>query len=427
MTSGSSVDGGDYTLGGDVPPKASADARGRPLAPCGCLLRVPPPPAPTKPPFVCSPENVPKLEAWFLERYAASTFNKCVHQPLPMMQGAEPMRLLLKDGAVPVAIHKPAVIPAHWQDQVRDEIERDIQLGVLERVPHNTPVTWCSRMHVVTKKSGEPRRVIDFRAVNAASRRQTHYVEPPFAQARGVPPKTWRYTSDAWNGYHSVPVDPRDRHVTTFITPWGRLWYTGGPQGHVVTGDAFNSWYDGVIRDLPRKRKCVDDVCGWADTLKQLFWDTVGFLEVTGYHGIIQNPKKFVWGRSELEFVGFWLTKDGIRPTDETCQAIRDFPRPTDITGIRSWFGLVEQVSFSFSKTALMEPFRQLLKPKSDYVWTEELQLSFERAKKEIVGLVASGVKSFVLGNWLCLVTDWSRTGMGYILWMNQLTLAGFH
>ncbi len=101
----------------------------------------------------------------------------------------------------------------------------------------------------------------------------------------------------------------------------------------------------------------MDDVCGWADTLKQLFWDTVGFLEITGHHGIIQNPKKIVWGRAELEFVGFWLTRDGIRPTDETCQAIRDFPRPTDITGIRSWFGLVEQVSFSFSKTALMEPF----------------------------------------------------------------------
>ena len=78
------------------------------------------------------------------------------------------MRLLLKEDATPVAIHKPATIPAHWQEQVRAEIERDIKLGVLERVPHITPVTWCSRMHVVAEKTGEPRRVIDFRAVNAA-------------------------------------------------------------------------------------------------------------------------------------------------------------------------------------------------------------------------------------------------------------------
>ena len=185
------------------------------------------------------------------------------------------MRLLVKEDAVPHAVHKPATIPAHWQQKVRDDIERDIRLGVLERVPQNTPVTWCSRMHVVAKKNGEPRRVVDMRHVNAASKRQTHYVEPPFSQARSVPAGTKRFTSDAWNGYHSVPVDPRDRHVTTFITPWGRLWCTGGPQGHVVTGDAFYHWYDMVIRDLPRKKNCVDDVVGWAQSLQQLFEDTV--------------------------------------------------------------------------------------------------------------------------------------------------------
>merc|ERR1711864_59780 len=113
---------------------------------------------------------------------------------------------------------------------------------------------------------------------------------------------------------------------------------------------------------------------------------SVEFLEVTGRHGIIQNPGKFVWGRRELEFVGFWLTADGIKPTEDTCKAIWDFPRPTDITGVRSWFGLVEQVSFAFSKTALMEPFRVLLKPKSEFLWTEPMQHAFDRAKTEISG-----------------------------------------
>ena len=132
--------------------------------------------------------------------------------------------------------------------------------------------------------------------MNAAAERQTHYVEPPFEQARGIPPGTWRFSSDAWNGYHSVPLDERDRHVTTFITPWGRLRYKGGPQGQVVTGDAFNAWYDYVIRDLRNKKKCVDDVAGWATSLQELFVDTCEFLEVAGKHGIIQNADKFVWG-----------------------------------------------------------------------------------------------------------------------------------
>ena len=83
--------------------------------------------------------------------------------------------------------------------------------------------------------------------------------------------------------------------------------------------------------------------------MRQLFFDTAEFLTVTGSHGIVQNAKKFKWGRRELENVGFWVMEDGVRPSDETLTAIREFPRPTDITGIRSWYGLVEQVSYAFA------------------------------------------------------------------------------
>ena len=59
--------------------------------------------------------------------------------------------------------------------------------------------------------------------------------------------------------------------------------------------------------------------------------------------------------------------------------------RPTNITDICSFFGLVEQVSFAFSKTAVMAPFRELLSLKSEFAWTADLQVAFEEAKKVIV------------------------------------------
>ena len=66
-------------------------------------------------------------------------------------------------------------------------------------------------------------------------------------------------------------------------------------------------------------------------------------------------------GTTELEFERFWLTEDVVRPTEETLKAIKEFPSPTDIRGLRSWFRLVEQVAFVLSKTTLMEPFQGLL------------------------------------------------------------------
>ena len=165
-------------------------------------------------------------------------------------------------------------------------------------------------MHVVGKKTGEPRRVVDLRAVNAATSRQTHATEPPFRQVSSVPPHTWRFSSDAWNGYHSIPININDRHVTTFLTPWGRMRYLVAPQGSVSSGDSYTYWYDMVIRTLKNLKKCMDDVLGWASSLAELFFNMVNFLYLTNSHGIIQNTAKFKWGRRQIEYLRFWLTKD---------------------------------------------------------------------------------------------------------------------
>ena len=45
-------------------------------------------------------------------------------------------------------------------------------------------------------------------------------------------------------------------------------------------------------------------------------------------------------------------------------EAVREFGRPKDFSGVRSFFGLIEQVFFAISKTEVMAPFRQLLSPK---------------------------------------------------------------
>ena len=85
----------------------------------------------------------------------------------------------------------------------------------------------------------------------------------------------------------------------------------------------------------------------------------------------------------ELEFCGYILKEDGIAPAPDTIAAIREFPRPTNLTGIRSLFGLMEQVSFAFSKTTFLEPFRNLLSNKEDFKWNQDLQNCFEMLEKK--------------------------------------------
>ena len=97
-------------------------------------------------------------------------------------------------------------------------LEKDVCLGVLERVPENTPTTWCSRMCVVPKKNGSPHHTVNCHAVNHAAPRQTHHVVPPFLQAAGVPAGLYKTCLDDWEGYHSIPITEEDHHITTFVT-----------------------------------------------------------------------------------------------------------------------------------------------------------------------------------------------------------------
>ena len=389
---------------------------------CNCPTRTLPPPVPSHCPFPPTLENVGRLENWIRDKYKASSFNTCQNQPLPLMSGTPPLELFINKDARPVACHKPSQIPIHFKDQVEKELRRDVKLGVLEEVPPNTPTTWCSRMVIQTKKSGKPRRVIDLQPVNKCAVRQTYSGGSPFEIVSEVPPNTFRTTMDAWNGYHSVPIKEEDRDVTTFITPWGRFRYRTTPQGFLAAQDGYNHRFDLITRDFEHKRRCVDDSIIWGDTIEEIFLRTCEYLSLTGNAGIIMNPEKFVFGRKKLEFIGFELTEEGIEPSKEILKSIKNFPKLKNLPGIRSWFGLVEQVSWAFSKTEVMSPIRHLLSPNVEFNWDDEIDRAFEASKDMIIEAIKKGVRTFDPAKTTCLATDWCTEGIGFCLLQKTCT-----
>ena len=81
------------------------------------------------------------------------------------MTGA-PVRIQFKEGAQPRAVHTPIPVPHHWKKRVKQDIDRDVRLGIIEPVPQGTPTEWCSRMVVAAKKDGSPRRTLDLQELN---------------------------------------------------------------------------------------------------------------------------------------------------------------------------------------------------------------------------------------------------------------------
>ena len=273
---------------------------------CSCPKRPDePPPLPTSlpPGLKAIPEHVPALKQWILDYYGASSFNTCEHQPLRMMQG-EPMRLHIDPDAKPLAVHKPALVPIHYQEQVFKDLVRDIRLQVLEKVGTNIPTKWCSRMVIAAKADGKPRRTVDFQHLNRHSVRQTHHVQTPFHLADRVPQNTFKTVTDAWNGYHSVPIHPEDRDPTTFITPWGRYRYRVAPQGFLASGDVYNQKFDAIIAEFPNKVKCVDDTLMWSSSIQDAFFQLCKWCDLTYRGGITLNPRKTQFAEETVDFAG---------------------------------------------------------------------------------------------------------------------------
>jgi hypothetical protein len=136
---------------------------------------------------------------------------------------------------------------------------------VLEKVPVNTPSTWCSRMVVCVKKLGKARRTVDFKAVNRAA---------------SIPSSCLHYAKEGKddNGYHSCPIDERDRHVTTFLTLWGCYRYQTTPQGFSAAGDGYWQRYNLITSEVQNVKRCVDDSCLWEDTIEEQFLATCRYL-----------------------------------------------------------------------------------------------------------------------------------------------------
>jgi len=150
---------------------------------------------------------------------------------------------------------------------------------------------------------------------------------------------------EAWNGYHFVALHPEDRHLITFITPWGRYCYKTAPQRYITSGDAYTRHYDEIVAHVPNKTKCIDNALIWSSSITESFLQAQDWLDICDRHRITLNPSKFRFAMESVKFAGFEITSEIVHPCRKYTKAIYNFHTPTSLRDVRSWFGLINQVA----------------------------------------------------------------------------------
>ncbi|XP_076044716.1 uncharacterized protein LOC143027329 [Oratosquilla oratoria] len=304
-------------------------------------------------------------------------------KPLGKMVGP-PMRIHLKADAVPFAIHTPRPIPFAFRDQVKEELDSMVQQGIITPVG-DEPSEWCHPMVLVAKNKGV-RITVDLTKLNSQVTRPTHPSPTPFAAVRSVTPSARFFTTaDALHGYWQMDLAEEDQRLTTFITPYGRYKHCRGPMGFAATGDAYCLRGDAALQGVANCVKVVDDVLLFDDDLPSHFRRIHHMLTRCRDHGITLNKEKFTVAAPSVGFCGYRLSADGISADEDKVSAIRDFPTPANLTDLRSFMGLVNQLAdFTPAITAAAQPLRPLLSPKRSFTWTPDHDKAFADVKRAL-------------------------------------------
>ena len=168
----------------------------------------------------------------------------------------------------------------------------------------------------------------------------------------------------------------------TFITPFGRFHFQRLPFGINSAPEHFQRVMAEVIEGLDGVVCHIDDLLVWGKDQEQHDARLHALLKKLEQAGVTLNVDKCELSRSEVVFLGHVITSTGIRPDPEKTQAIRDMKEPTNVSELRSFLGMVNQVGKFIPQLAEKDKaLRDLLSKKNCWLWGGRPGDGFQGAK----------------------------------------------
>jgi Reverse transcriptase (RNA-dependent DNA polymerase) len=130
-------------------------------------------------------------------------------------------------------------------------------------------------------------------------------------------------------GYYHIELTPNSKRLCTIVLPWGKYEYQKLPMGLCNSPDIFQEKMSTLMAGLEFVRTYINDLLvttmsTWDDHLKCL---NLVFQRIRDA-GLKVNARKSFFGRSELEYLGHWITHDGIQQVSEKVEAIQHIAPP---------------------------------------------------------------------------------------------------
>ena len=217
-----------------------------------------------------------------------------------------------------------------------------------------------------------------------------------------------------------MPLTPRAREISAFVTPAGFYQYRVMPFGMKNAPATFQRTIHQVIDGLEGCEGYIDDIIVFSDTWEQHLQRVKAFLTSLRQAQLTVNLAKCEFGQACVTYLGHVVGRGEIRPIHAKVDAIVNFPVPTNKSQLMRFLGMVGYYrKFCNNFAVVAEPLTRLLQKKQTYIWKEDQRAAFGKVKRLLTSAPVLAMPDFKRP--FIIHVDASDLGLGAVLMQESI------
>ena len=291
-----------------------------------------------------------------------------------------PVLFEMIDGAKPFYA-RPYRIPQSLHETLKKKINRLVDEGVLKPIKASE---WTCPAFAIPKKDKAIRVVSDLRGINKLINQKPYLV--PLIQDIMPPIGKFRHatTIDLVMGYYSMRLSSVAKEKCVLYLPLDLYQYQVLPMALVVSSDVFQEALGNLMLKLENVYCYLDDIIvigNWSFQKHMAQVDEV--LQRLRDKGLQVHLKKSAWVQDSVEYLGYIISREGIRPQDNKIQEMLDLSAPMNQKYLCGFIGMVNFYKNMWPKrSSILGPLTDMTGKGKKFTWAEVHQNAFDSMKK---------------------------------------------